>query len=106
MFDMRQLNVRYFEVRLQNGMRLDVEPPKLKVLKTISEMAKIEREVITNEGDVFTRLAEAISKALSKNKQQKKITTEFVLDTMNIDEMQGLLKAYFDWVGNIQYSKN
>lgn len=106
MFDMRQLNVRYFEVRLPNGLKLEVEPPKLKVLKTISDMAKIDKNSIHEEGDVFETLAEAVSKALSKNKQQKKITTDFVMETMDIDEMQELLKAYFDWVGDIKYAKN
>ncbi|MBR0575681.1 hypothetical protein KCG48_04915 [Proteiniclasticum sp. BAD-10] len=106
MFDMRQLNIRYFEVTLSNGLRLSVEPPKLKVLKSISDMAKIDKESMKEESDVFEALAEAVSRALSKNKQGKKITVDFVLDTMNIDEMQELLKAYFTWVGEIRNSKN
>ena len=106
MFDMRNLETRFFDVRLPNGLKLEVEPPKLKVLKAITAMAKIDMESITEETDVFDALADALSKALSKNKQNKTITTDFILENMNIDQMQGLLMEYFTWVGEIQNTKN
>lgn len=115
MFDMRNLTPRYFEVRLPNGLRLEVEPPKLKVLKHIMAVSKIDTTGITADGedeeqtvgaDVFESLAEGVAMALSKNKQKKEITTEFVADVLNLDQIQGLLTEYFNWVAEIKNSKN
>lgn len=106
MFDMRQLTPRYFEVRLPNGLRLEVEPPKVKILKSVTDLAKIDKSSILEENDLIDRLADAISKSMSKNRQGKKISPDLILDIMNIDEMMDLLRAYFEWVGEIRNSKN
>lgn len=113
MFDMRNLTPRYFEVRLPNGLRLEVEPPKLKVLKHIMAVSKIDTAEIKAEGEeqtagegVFESLAEGVAMALSKNKQKKEITTEFVVDVLNLDQIQALLTEYFNWVAEIKNSKN
>lgn len=113
MFDMRNLTPRYFEVRLPNGLRLEVEPPKLKVLKHIMAVAKVDTAKIKSDGedgetaeDVFASLAEGVAMALSKNKQKKEITVEFVTDVLNLDQIQALLMEYFNWIAEIKSSKN
>lgn len=113
MFDMRSLIPRYFEVRLPNGLRLEVEPPKLKVLKKIMAVSKIETVTTENadgeaviDDDVFESLAEGVAMALSKNKQKKEITTGDVAEILNLDQIQALLTEYFNWVSEIKHSKN
>lgn len=111
MFDMKALKTRYFELRLCNGLRLEVEPPKIKVLRKIMELAKVDSEGGDESGGDFddsaiSMLSEALSMALSKNRQSKTITTDWIEDNMNIDEIQELLMQYFTWVQDIQSSKN
>lgn len=104
MFDMRELVKRHFEIILPDGKRVDVEPPKLKVLKRIMSIAKIDDEEL--DDSALTVLSEACAMALSKNKQGKNITADYLEEQLDIYQMQDLLGAYFDWVGEIQTSKN
>lgn len=104
MFDMTTLKVRYFQLKLRNGLRLDVEPPQIKSIKKIMKLSKVDTENI-NEED-FNGLAEGLSIALSKNKQKKKITIDFIEENFNIEEVQELLTRYFDWVDKVKTEKN
>lgn len=103
MFDMTQYIPRYFKITLKNGKILDVEPPKLKALKKILKLSSIKNEMTEKD---FDSLILAVSMALSKNKQNYKVTTEWLEDNHNIDELQDLLINYFNWVDEIENSKN
>ena len=105
MYDMTSLVERYFKIKLKDGKELELEPPKLKVLKKISKLSKsISSDELTDED--ITNLSEAISLSLSKNKQNIAISTDYVEDNFNIDEMYDFLTNYYTWVGEIQNSKN
>ena len=103
MFDMTQYIPRYFKTKKKNGKILEVEPPKLKVLKKILKLSGVKDDM--SEKD-FYNIILATSMALSKNKQNYKVTTEWLEDNHNIDELQDLLINYFGWVDEIQNSKN
>lgn len=111
MFDMTKIKIKHFNVKFRNGLYLSVEPPKIKVLKRImslstNKLGKKDDKKKDFSAEDFQNLSEALAMALSKNKQQKKITTDFIDEEMNIDEMIDLLTAYFEWVGEVQNSKN
>ena len=105
MYDMTTLVTRFFKIRLANGLVLELEPPKLKILKKIASLSKSQSSGELTEDDI-TSLAEAIALSLSKNKENKTITTELVEDMFDIDEMYDFLTNYFKWVSEIQNSKN
>lgn len=104
MFDMQSVNTRYFNLKFPNGMQLQVEPPKLKVLKKILDIAKVDENDMGQEG--LDSLIEALSMALSKNKQNRVITPDFIEDQMDVDQVMSLMQAYFLWVEEIKTSKN
>lgn len=104
MYDMTKLKTRYFDIKLKNGRILNIEPPKMKVLKKISVLSEIKEEDLT--GSDITNLLEAVSLALSKNKQGVKISAEKVEEEYDIFELVEFLIAYFNWVNQIQESKN
>lgn len=104
MFDLTALKVRYFELKLKNGKVLEIEAPKLKVLKKIMSIAKVNKETVDDK--IIGDLGFALSLALSKNKQNEKISADYIIDNLNIDEIQALLTAYFNWVRGIQDQKN
>lgn len=105
MYDMTSLITRFFTIKLPNGLALELEPPKLKVLRKISGLTKNISNNELTEADV-EKLSEAISLSLSKNKQSKIVTIDEVEDMFDIDSMYDFLTNYFNWVSEIQNAKN
>ncbi len=105
MFDMGNLVKRYFPMTLEDGRKLEIEPPKLKVLKKIAHLSKLTSGEDLTEEDIES-LSSAISLALSKNKTNVKISPDEVEDMFDIPSMFDFLTKYFNWVGEIQNSKN
>lgn len=104
MYDMTQYIPRYFKTKLKNGKVLDVEPPKLKVLKKILTLSNIKDDELSEKD--FGNIILATSMALSKNKQNYEVKTEWLEENHNIDELQDLLINYFNWVDEIRNQKN
>ncbi len=107
MYDMTKLGVKYFETILPNGKYLLVAPPKLKALKKILALSKSinNGENGLTEDDIVN-LIEGLSIALSRNKQNYKVTPKFIEEEMDITEITSLLSKYFEWVNRIQETKN
>lgn len=105
MYDMTKLKKRYFSIKLTDGKVLNIEPPKMKVLKKILSMAEVEDTNELDQSDI-DNLSEALSLALSKNKENYKISTDYIDENFDTTEIQDLLKNYFEWVESIQSSKN
>ena len=108
MFDIGTVNKRYFEVRLQvtndegevtNNIKVEVEPPKLKVLKKITSLSKSRQE------DAINDLTEAIEMLLNKNKAKSKVQDEFI-EELDLDQMNELLTEYFEWLNKSKNSPN
>jgi len=98
MFDLNEVNRRYFTIKL-NDLVLEVEPPKLKALKKITSLSK------SREEDSITDLAEAVQMILSKNKKKYAVSDE-IIDELDLDQMSDILTAYFEWLGKEKSSKN
>lgn len=104
MYDMTQYVPRYFKTKLKNNKIIEVEPPKLKVLKKIMKLSGVNKNNMSE--NAFDNIIIATSMALSKNKQNYKVTEEWLAENHNIDELQDLLINYFNWVDEIETSKN
>lgn len=101
MFDvLNAVNKRYFEIKLsteEKSIIVNVEPPKLKALKHLQEISSKD-EVNIDE------VTSAVSKVLNKNKENRDVS-EYV-ENMDIDELQAVLIAYFEWINGEKNSKN
>lgn len=105
MYDMTKFRTRYFNMKLKNGRIIDIEPPKMKVLKKISALSETKDSEDLSENDI-ANLTEAVALALNKNKQGYKVTANNVEEDYDILEIVDFLTAYFKWVNSIQNSKN
>ncbi len=105
MYDMTKLKKRYFDMKLKSGKIINIEPPKLKILKKISTLSSIKDNENLSEVDI-ANLSEAVALAFNKNKQGFKITAEKVEEDYDMLEIVDFLNNYFDWVNQIQDSKN
>lgn len=108
MFDIKGVNKRYFEVTLyktndegeiEGSISVEVEPPKLKVLKKITGLSKVKDETAIED------LTDSIRLILNKNKAKKKVDEEYI-DDLDMDQMNMLLNAYFDWLNETKNSPN
>jgi len=115
MFDINTVSKRYFGIKLSyideeeetHTAQLEVEPPKIKVLKKItalSKMRKNDSEDSENQ-DVMAELSEAVRTLLSKNKNEYKVPMEYI-DDLDFDQLQGILTAYFEWLAKEKNSPN
>lgn len=96
-------NKRYYNIEIindetQERLSLSVEPPKLKLLKAL--------EKLDNEDVGIDELAEITAKLISKNKEKKKVSVDFVEEFLDLDEIMELLSGYFDWITNKKTDPN
>lgn len=98
MFDISSISKRYFQVKLNNGVQLNVEPPKIKTLKKLIASSKVKDE------DAIDELTESVKLLLDKNKEHRKVDEE--VENMNYDQLTAVLNQYFDWLGKVKKSKN
>lgn len=98
MFDINNVNKRYFNIKI-GDLALEVEPPKLKVLKKITSLSKSRNE------DAIDDLSTAIRMILNKNKAGYKISDE-IIDELDFDQMNEILTAYFEWLAKSKNSPN
>lgn len=98
MFNISTVSKRYFSIKI-GDLTLDVEPPKLKALKKITSLAKARNE------DAIDDLAEAVVMILSKNKANYKVPDELI-DELDLDQMNQILTAYFEWLAKTKNDPN
>ncbi|AEY64832.1 hypothetical protein [Clostridium sp. BNL1100] len=98
MFDISTINKRFFHIKI-DGLELDVEPPKIKVLKKILSLSNQQGE------QSIDKLSEAISLILSKNKSNYKVS-EDIIDELDIDQYKAILTEYFKWIAVVKNSPN
>lgn len=107
MFDISTVSKRYFSIKLTvtdaedqvKSIELEVEPPKVKMLK---KLVAVER---TADEDAMDELAEVTRKMLSKNKAKYDVPIEYI-DDLDYDQLKEILTAYFAWLRDNQNSPN
>lgn len=98
MFDINSVSKRYFNIKI-GDLTLDVEPPKIKVLKKITSLSKTKNE------DAMEDLAEAVRMILSKNRTEYKVPEE-IIDELDFDQLSEILTEYFAWMAKNKNSPN
>ena len=104
MFDVSTVKKRYFEIRLdvtdedgqKHTVQLEVEPPKVKMLKKLLATGK--------DGSVDD-FAAATLEMLNKNKSGYDVPMEYI-DALSADQLAEILTAYFEWVAQEKKEKN
>lgn len=108
MFDINGVNKRYFELTLhettdegeiKDSIKLEVEPPKLKVLKNLTRLSN------AKGSNTIGELTDSIKLILNKNKAKIKVPEVFIED-LDMDQMDILLTEYFNWLNNTKKSPN
>jgi thymidylate synthase ThyX len=112
MFDVSQIQKRYFEIRLTvetedgqtedgqtNTVELQVEPPTVKQLERLTSVAK------ADASEVLEELRDAVGSILSKNKARYRVPDAYI-ENLDFDQLSGILTAYMQWVAEEKQAKN
>jgi hypothetical protein len=100
MFDINSVNVDHFKINLDNNEVIDINPPKIKVLKKIMALTKVTDETAINEVSI------ALQMILNSNKQGKVFDDNYIDEKFTLQNMKEFLKEYFKWVSSIKNSPN
>lgn len=98
MFDISIVNKRYFQIRL-GTVQLDVEPPKVKVLKKITSLLN------AKEDQAVDGLIEAVTLILSKNTSGYQVPQELI-EELDLDQLTVIMTAYSEWLSKVRNSPN
>lgn len=92
MFRLSSVKTRYFEFEAPDNNRvLHIEPPKLKTLNQLNELSKQGKHSIGE-------MAGMIAKLISKNKENRKVTTDMVMEWMDSDQLASFVKSFVAWI--------
>lgn len=92
MFRISGVKPRYFEFEApDNGRVLHIEPPKLKTMNQLNNLAKAKQSGISETANV-------IAKIISKNKENRRIDANTVMEWMDGDQLTAFLKAFVGWM--------
>ena len=100
MLNFSAMKKRYFTIQFEDGTKVELTPPKMKVLRVVSD--------ITSQSgtEAAPELITACALILSGNSKKKKYTEKFVEDNLDIDEVHTLISEYFSWVSGIRNDPN
>lgn len=98
MFDISTISKRYFYIKL-GTVQLEVEPPKIKMLKKIMRLSASRKE------EAMDDLAEAVGLLLNKNTSGYVVSGELI-EELDYDQLTGILTAYFEWLTKTRNSPN
>lgn len=89
-FQISSVKTRYFEFEdPTTGGVLHIEPPKLKTLDRFTNL---------NEKNSLDELAFVVAMMISKNKENRLVTEEDVMEWMNNDQISAFINAFMGWV--------
>lgn len=95
-FQITSVKTRYFEFEAPDtGEILHLEPPKL---ETVNEFEKLDRTSTPAD------LAAVIAKMISKNKEQRDVTTNDVMAWMDSDQAGAFIGAFMGWMNGVRQS--
>lgn len=104
-FDFNKIKRTFFNVTLKDGKKLIVKMP---MKKTFEKMTVI-KDIDVNEmdpGDVIDTIGSLCAEILSNNMNTKKVTTEYVVENYDIEEMKAFIEGYYEFVGGVKSDPN
>lgn len=78
-------------------IHLNVEDPKL---KTFREFEKLDKDTSIEE------TARLISVILSKNRERRKISEDFILENLDLEDMVNFFQEFAEWISTQHSTKN
>lgn len=85
--------VTLIEDESEKEIKINVESPKLKTFKKFNAL---------DDNSSIEDIVDILSIILSKNREKKPITSDFLLENLDIEDMTQMISDFSDWLGENQ----
>lgn len=104
-FDFNKIDRSIFKVTMKDGKKLLVKMPMKKTFEKIAKIEEANAEEMTAE-DALDILGEFCSEILSNNLQKTKVSTKYITDNYNLEEMRELIASYMKFTKGVKEDPN
>ena len=104
-FDFNKINRSFFTVTLTDGKKLLVKMPKKGTFGKLAAVQDMDTDNMTMD-DAMDTLGAIVAEALSNNLQGEKITTEYITDQYDVEEMSEFVDNYMAFVNGASKNPN
>ncbi len=104
-FDFNKIKRSFFNVTLKDGRRLQVKMPMKKTFDKLSALQNLDENEVEIE-DVVDTFGALCAETLSHNLNKETVTTEYMVDNYDIEEMTEFIKQFYIFVGGVTNDPN
>lgn len=104
-FNFNKINRSFFTVTLADEKKLLVKMPKKGTFGKITAVQDMDTDNTTMD-DAMDTLGAIVAEALSNNLSGEKITTEYVTDHYDVEEMSAFIDEYMEFVNGASKNPN
>lgn len=103
-FDFNKIKRTFFNVTLKDGRKLVVKMPMKKTFEKVSALQEMDDE--TNIDDALDTIGGLCAEILSHNMTGEKVTTEYMTDNYDLEEMQIFIEEYYNFTAGAKSNPN
>lgn len=103
-FDFNKIKRTFFNVTLKDGRKLVVKMPMKKTFEKVSALQEMDDE--TNIDDALDTIGGLCAEILSHNMTGEKVTTEYMTDNYDLEEMQIFIEEYYNFTAGVKSNPN
>lgn len=103
-FDFNKIKRTFFNVTLKDGRKLVVKMPMKKTFEKVSALQEMDDE--TNIDDALDTIGGLCAEILSHNMTGEKVTTEYMTDNYDLEEMQIFIEEYYNFTAGVKNNPN
>lgn len=104
-FDFNKIKRSFFNVTLKDGRKLQVKMPMKKTFDKLSALQNLDQNEVEID-DVVDTFGALCAETLSHNLNQETVTTEYMVDNYDIEEMTEFIKQFYVFVGGVTDDPN
>lgn len=104
-FDFNKMNRSFFTVTLKDDRRLVVKMPMKKTFEKITAVQSMDTDNMTTD-DAMDTLGTICAEALSNNMTKERVTTKYITDNYDIEEMSEFIENFMAFVDGVKQNPN
>ena len=104
-FDFNKIKRTFFNVTVKDGRKLVVKMPMKKTFEKISAMQEADVDEMS-VNDAMDTIGGLCAEILSNNMNSEKVTTEYMTDNYDTEEMQVFIEKYYEFAGGVKNNPN
>lgn len=104
-FDFNKMQRSFLTVILKDNRKILVKMPMKKTFEKMTSLEVVDTESMT-ANDAMDTLGSIVSEILSNNMQKETITTEYIVENYDTEEMTALIDKFMEFTGSTKNNPN